>query len=100
MHAAKTRRDRDARRDLILDAAQGMFLEEGFAMASMSTLAACLGGSKGTLYNDCKIRGERFNADVERRCLWQDKIFVAPVENETTDEASPNRPSLSDPSTY
>jgi AcrR family transcriptional regulator len=82
----RPRLDRDARRELILDVAQGVFLEEGFANASMSTIAARLGGSKGTLYNYFKSKDELFNAYVERRCLWQDEIFAAPNDNETPDQ--------------
>ena len=36
MQLTKTRLDRDARRELILDVAQEVFLEEGFSAASMS----------------------------------------------------------------
>jgi AcrR family transcriptional regulator len=73
---SKPRLDRDARREAILDVAQQVFLEEGFAAASMSTIAARLGGSKGTLYNYFKSKDDLFNAYVERRCLWQqDEIF-------------------------
>lgn len=86
MQLTKTRLDRDARRELILDVAQGVFLEEGFANASMSTIAARLGGSKGTLYNYFKSKDELFNAYVERRCLWQDEIFAAPLAGETPEE--------------
>jgi AcrR family transcriptional regulator len=86
MQLTKTRLDRDQRRELILDVAQAVFLEEGFANASMSTIAARLGGSKGTLYNYFKSKDELFNAYVERRCLWQDEIFAAPLDNETPDE--------------
>jgi len=86
MELAKTRLDRDARRELILDVAQGVFLEEGFANASMSTIAARLGGSKGTLYNYFKSKDDLFNAYVERRCLWQDEIFASPLADETPDE--------------
>ena len=86
MQLTKTRLDRDARRELILDVAQGVFLEEGFANASMSVIAARLGGSKGTLYNYFKSKDELFNAYVERRCLWQDEIFAAPLDSETPDE--------------
>ncbi len=72
----KPRLDRDARREAILDVAQEVFLEEGFAAASMSTIAARLGGSKGTLYNYFKSKDELFTAYVERRCLWQqDAIY-------------------------
>ncbi|HEX3364344.1 TetR/AcrR family transcriptional regulator [Phenylobacterium sp.] len=83
MQLAKTKLDRDQRRELILDVAQGVFLEEGFANASMSVIAARLGGSKGTLYNYFKSKDELFNAYVERRCLWQDEIFAAPLADET-----------------
>ena len=86
MQLTKTRLDRDARRELILDVAQGVFLEEGFANASMSTIAARLGGSKGTLYNYFKSKDELFNAYVERRCLWQDEIFAAPLDGEPPEE--------------
>jgi len=86
MQLTKTRLDRDQRRELILDVAQEVFLEEGFANASMSTIAARLGGSKGTLYNYFKSKDELFTAYVERRCLWQDEIFALPTGNETPDE--------------
>ena len=72
----KPRVDRDARREAILDVAQDVFLDEGFAAASMSTIAARLGGSKGTLYNYFKSKEELFNAYVQRRCMWQhDAIY-------------------------
>src|ERR1700743_809975 len=86
MQLAKTKLDRDQRRELILDVAQGVFLEEGFANASMSVMAARLGGSKGTLYNYFKSKDELFNAYVERRCLWQDEIFASPSGDETPEE--------------
>jgi len=86
MRLTKTKLDRDARRELILDVAQGVFLEEGFANASMSTIAARLGGSKGTLYNYFKSKDELFNAYVERRCLWQDEVFGSPLAGEAPDE--------------
>ena len=86
MQQTKTRLDRDARRELILDVAQEVFLEEGFANTSMSVIAARLGGSKGTLYNYFKSKDDLFNAYVERRCLWQDEIFASPVAGETPEE--------------
>lgn len=74
--ATRPRLDRDARREAILDVAQEVFLEEGFAAASMSTIAARLGGSKGTLYNYFRSKDDLFRAYVERRCLWQqDTVF-------------------------
>lgn len=86
MQLTKTRLDRDQRRELILDVAQSVFMEEGFANASMSNIAARVGGSKGTLYNYFKSKDDLFNAYVERRCLWQDETFATPLENETPEE--------------
>jgi AcrR family transcriptional regulator len=63
--------DRDARREAILDVARDVFLEEGFAAASMATIANRLGGSKGTLYNYFKSKDELFVAYVRRLCAWQ-----------------------------
>ena len=87
MQLTKTRLDRDARRELILDVAQEVFLEEGFANASMSTIAARLGGSKGTLYNYFKSKDDLFNAYVERRCLWQQDETFALKPGETARQA-------------
>jgi len=88
MLQTKTRLDRDARREAILDVAQEVFLEEGFAAASMSTIAARLGGSKGTLYNYFKSKDDLFTAYVERRCLWQqDEIFAVMPDSETPEQA-------------
>ena len=84
MQLTKTKLDRDQRRELILDVAQEVFLEVGFSNASV--IAARLGGSKGTLYNYFKSKDELFNAYVERRCLWQDEIFSAPLAGETPEE--------------
>jgi AcrR family transcriptional regulator len=76
MTPAKPRLDPDARREAILDVAQEVFLDEGFAAASMSTIAGRLGGSKGTLYNYFRNKDELFEAFVQRRCVWhQAAIF-------------------------
>src|ERR1700759_1710691 len=73
MELTKTRLDRDARRELILDVAQEVFLEEGFAGASMSAIAARLGGSKGTLYNYFESKEELLEAFVREQCtsFWE-----------------------------
>jgi AcrR family transcriptional regulator len=76
MQDAKPRLDRDARREAILDVARDVFLEEGYANASMSTIATRLGGSKGTLYNYFKNKEQLFAAYVVRHCAWQrDAMF-------------------------
>ena len=59
---------RDERRDGILDVARDCFLADGYAATSMSTIAARLGGSKGTLYNYFKSKEELFKAVMQRQC--------------------------------
>jgi AcrR family transcriptional regulator len=63
---------REDRRDAILDVAYECFVAEGYGATSMSTIAARLGGSKGTLYNYFKSKEELFEAFVRRSCsrLW------------------------------
>jgi len=68
MTLGRPKLDRDTRREAILDVAEEVFLEDGFAAASMSEIAARLGGSKGTLYNYFKSKDEIFEAYVQRRC--------------------------------
>jgi AcrR family transcriptional regulator len=81
MQDVKPRLDRDARREAILDVARDVFLEEGYATASMSAIAARLGGSKGTLYNYFKNKEELFAAYVVRHCAWQrDAMFEISAE--------------------
>ena len=84
MQDVKPRLDRDTRREAILDVASDVFLEEGYANASMSTIAARVGGSKGTLYNYFKNKEELFAAYVVRHCAWQrDAMFE--IESDLSD---------------
>ncbi|UAL12381.1 TetR/AcrR family transcriptional regulator [Caulobacter segnis] len=82
---AKTRLDRDTRREAILDVAAEVFLNEGFDAASMSTIAAKVGGSKSTLYNYFKSKEEIFQAHVERYCSWQGAEMFALLDDEGDD---------------
>src|SRR5690349_6442190 len=66
--APSARLNRDERRDHILDVARECFLRDGYAGCSMSTIAARLGGSKGTLYNYFRSKEELFEAFVRRAC--------------------------------
>lgn len=68
---------RDIRREGILEVARSVFLAEGYAAASMSTIAARLGGSKGTLYNYFKSKDELFGAVVQRHCSWQSEAMFS-----------------------
>jgi AcrR family transcriptional regulator len=73
---------RDARRDAILDVARQVFFEEGYAAASMSSIAARLGGSKGTLYNYFKSKDALFEAYIEHACgQWRAWIFDLPDDD-------------------
>ncbi|MDV6330439.1 TetR/AcrR family transcriptional regulator [Asticcacaulis sp. 201] len=69
-HEPKGRMSSEERREAILDVATEIFMEEGYASASMSTIAARLGGSKGTLYNYFKSKEELFTAYVQRHCVF------------------------------
>lgn len=70
---------RDLKRDTILAIALQVFLEEGYAAASMSTIAARVGGSKGTLYNHFRSKAELFVAVIQNQCeLHQNQIFDVP----------------------
>ncbi len=59
---------RDDRREHILAIAREMFMEEGYAAASMSAIAARVGGSKGTLYNYFRSKFELFSAVIRNDC--------------------------------
>lgn len=82
---AKPRLDRDARREAILDVAAEVFLDEGFDAASMSTIAAKVGGSKSTLYNYFKSKEEIFQAHIERYCGWQGAEMFQLLDDEVED---------------
>jgi len=69
MGTATRQARREDRRDAILDVAYECFVAEGYGSTSMSTIAARLGGSKGTLYNYFKSKEELFEAFVRRSCL-------------------------------
>ena len=74
---------RDERRESILKVAREVFFEQGYTAASMSTIAARLGGSKGTLYNYFKSKEELFEAQVRERCgAAADRIAAVPSDGE------------------
>ncbi len=62
------RKGRDARRQAIIDVAREVFLTEGYAAASMSEIAARVGGSKGTLYNYFPSKEALFAAFMGAEC--------------------------------
>lgn len=58
--------NRLSRREAILDVAKGSFLNQGYAAATMSAIAAELGGSKGTLWSYFPSKEALFEAVIER----------------------------------
>ncbi len=58
----------DQRRRAILNVAGEAFRQDGYAATSMSSIAARLGGSKGTLYNYFRSKEELFAAFMEDVC--------------------------------
>jgi AcrR family transcriptional regulator len=76
MSQAAWKDPRDQRREAILEVARAVFSEEGFSAASMSSIAARLGGSKATLYNYFRSKEELFAAYVREECgRFADGIF-------------------------
>lgn len=75
---------RDQRRETILHVARDVFFEEGFGAASMSTIAARVGGSKGTLYNYFRSKEELFEAMVQEMCakIAEDVFNLDAVDQE------------------
>lgn len=57
-----------ARREAILDAGKAVFLEEGFAVASMDRIAERAGVTKRTVYAHFPSKQALFGAAVERAC--------------------------------
>ena len=57
-----------AKREVILDAARVVFLEVGYAAASMDSVAARAGVSKATSYAHFSSKDQLFAAMIRRRC--------------------------------
>ena len=77
---------RDQRREAILAIAREVFFEQGYTAASMSTIAARMGGSKGTLYNYFKSKEELFETQVREMCgQAADRILEVAAEGEPVD---------------
>jgi AcrR family transcriptional regulator len=61
----KREQNRQLRRAVIIDVAISLFLENGYAATTMSTIASALGGSKGTLWAYFDSKEEVFAAVVD-----------------------------------
>lgn len=73
---------RDERREHILAIAREVFMEEGYAAASMSAIAARVGGSKGTLYNYFRSKSDLFSAVIQGDCERSQTALFDLVSNE------------------
>ena len=71
---------RDQRRDRILQVAREVFFEEGFTSATMSMIAARLGGSKATLYAYFKNKEDLFDAIIADQCSVIEKMMMLEEE--------------------
>jgi TetR/AcrR family transcriptional repressor of mexJK operon len=81
--AASTRLAPDDRRKAILAIARDVFMTEGYAAASMSEIAARLGGSKGTLYNYFPSKEALFAEFLRSECSAEAEGEPALIEGYT-----------------
>jgi AcrR family transcriptional regulator len=81
MTAMTVRAGKDDRRKAILDVACDIFMQEGYAAASMSSIAARAGGSKGTLYNYFPSKEELFAALMKQECEAGDWTTFPPASS-------------------
>jgi len=77
MGAGSHRLAPDDRRQAIVDIAREVFMTEGYADASMSAIAARVGGSKGTLYNYFPSKEALFVAFMRQECEVEAEIAHA-----------------------
>lgn len=80
MAAGSPRLAPDERRKAILAIARDVFLSEGYAETSMSTIAARVGGSKGTLYNYFASKEALFAEMVRSECQLEAAVAESLVQ--------------------
>ncbi|MFA5495905.1 MAG: TetR/AcrR family transcriptional regulator [Porticoccaceae bacterium] len=81
MEQTRASRQKAARRQRILKVALEAFLETGYADTSMATIAARVGGSKGTLYNHVKTKEELFLACIEDFVATHSKQALSTIDS-------------------
>ncbi|WP_373976417.1 TetR/AcrR family transcriptional regulator [Chitinibacter sp. SCUT-21] len=74
----------ESKRTQILVGARAVFLETGYAAASMERIAKTAGVSKGTLYNYFVSKEELFIALIEEECSKSKAPFNPPTEYSDT----------------
>ncbi len=87
-HRAVTESLKDARRDVILAAAQDLFCKQPFETISMSMIAASVGLAKGTLYLYFRTREEIFLTLLTRELrAWLSSLSAAAPEFPAPEDA-------------
>lgn len=81
MAAGSTRLAPDERRKAIIAIAREVFMTEGYAETSMSTIAARVGGSKGTLYNYFPSKEALFAEMVRSECQLEAQMADTLLED-------------------
>lgn len=81
MAAGSTRLAPDERRKAIIAIAREVFMNEGYAETSMSTIAARVGGSKGTLYNYFPSKEALFAEMVRSECQLEAQMADTLIED-------------------
>jgi AcrR family transcriptional regulator len=82
MNVVTVQPKRDLKREVILKIAHEVFVQDGYAASSMSSIAAKVGGSKGTLYNYFRSKAELFVAVIQHQCeLHQNQLFDLPEQD-------------------
>jgi len=79
----------DRRREAIIEVAREVFLSEGYGAASMSAIAAAVGGSKATLYAYFRSKAELFGAVLSNTTedLGGGRVFAEAPDSPCADGA-------------
>ena len=77
----------ESRRQSIVETALAVFEEVGYERASMAEISARVGGSKATLYNYFKSKGELFSAAMLEAIEEQGMQLLALLDREDPDVA-------------
>jgi AcrR family transcriptional regulator len=73
---------RERNRELLLDAAEAVFSERGYRVATVDDVAAAAGLTKGAVYSHFASKQELFAAAVERRYRERADAFVTAMSGE------------------
>lgn len=80
--ARRTKEDAEKTRDMLLDAAEKLFLENGITKTSLDAIAKAAGVTRGALYWHFKDKEDLFKAMHERVKLPMDLLFEAESQSD------------------